>query len=175
MNIKNFEFKASVDNIEKYENLLLKLNPRFQGTDHQTDTYFNTGKGRLKLREGNIENSLVDYNRENLQDSKKSEVILYRHAPSDSLKSILVHQFGILVVVKKIRKIYFIGNVKFHFDEVENLGSFIEVEAIDDQNKFSDEDLKEQCDYYYRYFGIQKEQLQKLSYSDMLLNFENKE
>jgi len=157
MNINNFEFKASVDNIEKYENLLLKLNPRFQGIDHQTDTYFNTSKGRLKLREGNIENSLIQYNRENLQDSKKSEVVLYKHTPSDSLKSILTRQFGIRVVVKKIRKIYFIGNVKFHFDEVENLGAFIEVEAIDDQNKFSDDDLKEQCDHYYRYFGIRKE------------------
>ena len=27
MNIKNFEFKAKVDNIDDYENKLLKLNP----------------------------------------------------------------------------------------------------------------------------------------------------
>ena len=41
MNIKNIEFKAKVDNIEDYENQLLKLNPVFKGIDHQMDTYFN--------------------------------------------------------------------------------------------------------------------------------------
>ncbi len=54
MNIKNFEFKAKVDNIEKFERKLLTLNPKFQGLDHQIDTYFNVSKGRLKLREGKI-------------------------------------------------------------------------------------------------------------------------
>ena len=64
MNIKNFEFKAKIDEIEKYENKLLTLNPDFQGLDHQIDTYFNAQYGRLKLREGNIENSLINYDRE---------------------------------------------------------------------------------------------------------------
>ena len=62
MNIKNFEFKAKVDNLEEYENKLLKLNPFFKGTDHQIDTYFNVSKGRLKLREGNIENETAPKN-----------------------------------------------------------------------------------------------------------------
>ena len=59
MKIKNFEFKAKIDEIEKYENKLLTLNPKFQGLDHQIDTYFNLQYGRLKLREGNIENNLI--------------------------------------------------------------------------------------------------------------------
>ena len=45
MNIKNFEFKAKVNNIEEYENKLLKLNPIFNGIDHHIDTYFNLSKG----------------------------------------------------------------------------------------------------------------------------------
>ena len=43
----------------------------------------------------------------------------------------LIKSIGIKVVVEKTRKIYFVDNVKIHFDEVENLGSFVEVEAID--------------------------------------------
>lgn len=169
MNIRNFEFKAKVDQIEKYESKLLELNPVFKGTDHQIDTYFDVPKGRLKLREGNIENSLINYNRENISGSKLSEVILYQHQPDRALKDILILQFGIKTVVDKKRKIYFIGNVKFHFDQVENLGTFIEVEAIDSKEAFTTEELKAQCDYYFRFFGLEKESLLDKSYSDLLL------
>jgi adenylate cyclase class IV len=46
-----------------------------------------------------------------------------------SVPSPKVH--GIKVIVQKKRRIYFIGNVKFHFDTIAELGTFIEVEAID--------------------------------------------
>lgn len=49
MKIVNFEFKAKVDELEKYENKLLALNPVFHGLDRQIDTYFNVKNGRLKL------------------------------------------------------------------------------------------------------------------------------
>lgn len=127
MNIKNFEFKAKIDEIEKYENKLLTLNPDFQGLDHQIDTYFNAQYGRLKLREGNIENSLINYDRENVSGLKESQIILYQHEPNVALKNILIRQLGVKIVVNKKRKIYFIDNVKFHFDVVENLGTFTEV------------------------------------------------
>jgi adenylate cyclase class IV len=67
MSIKNFEFKAKVEDLDKYEQKLLTLNPVFYGIDHQVDTYFNVSNGRLKLREGNIENALIDYEREDMQ------------------------------------------------------------------------------------------------------------
>lgn len=137
MHIKNFEFKAKVDEYDSYEAKLATLNPVFQGLDHQIDTYFNVPQGRLKLREGNIENSLINYDRENVSGSKESQIILYKHEPDSALKAILTHQFGIKVVVDKKRKIYFLNNVKFHFDFVQNLGTFIEVEAIDTQNEFT--------------------------------------
>lgn len=171
MKIKNFEFKAKVNSLEKYENILLKLNPRKIGTYHQVDTYFNTSNGRLKLREiEGKESKLIDYNRENFAGSKKSEILLYKHEKDESLEKILKNQFGIKVVVYKKRKIYEIENVKFHFDEVENLGDFIEVEAIDENEKFSAKELKKQCDFYYDYFKIELIQVEKLSYSDLILN-----
>jgi len=62
--IKNREFKAKVDQLESYEQKLLKLNPTFKGIDHQKDTYYNVDTGKkLKLREGNIENALIYYER----------------------------------------------------------------------------------------------------------------
>lgn len=168
MNIKNFEFKAKVDNIEEYENMLLKLNPIFIGIDNQVDTYFNVVKGRLKLREGNIENALINYDRDNVSNSKQSDIILYQHEPNIALKNILIKQLGVKIVIDKKRKIYFIDNVKFHFDIVVHLGTFLEVEAIESHEKFTTEELKQQCDKYFNYFGLDKEQLVDKSYSDLL-------
>jgi len=172
MNIKNVEFKAKVDAIEKYEAKLLTLNPDFQGVDHQVDTYFNAPEGRLKLREGTIENALINYDRENSAGSKESQIILYKHKPDAALKNILIKQFGVKVVVDKKRKIYFIGNVKFHFDEVENLGTFLEVEAIDSAEEFTIQELKEQCDSYFNFFELTQDNLIDRSYSDLILELQ---
>lgn len=168
MKIKNFEFKASVDSLEPFEEKLLTLNPHFQGIDHQIDTYFNVQKGRLKLREGNIENSLIYYNRENIAGAKQSDIILYQHQPNAALKNILTLQFGVKVVVDKKRKIYFVDNVKFHFDHVEGLGTFIEVEAIDTSEAFTLEELKDQCDHYFAFFELDSSSLVDKSYSDLM-------
>ena len=168
MNIKNFEFKAKVDEIEKYESQLRTLKPEYKGVDHQVDTYFNVKQGRLKLREGNIENSLINYDREDVAGSKESQIILYRHTPDPALKAILTHQLGVKIVVEKRRKIYFINNVKFHFDIVENLGTFIEVEAIDERDEFTLEELKNQCDHYFRFFDLKESNLVDKSYSDLM-------
>ncbi|MEN9997494.1 MAG: hypothetical protein RI922_484 [Bacteroidota bacterium] len=173
MNIKNFEFKAKVNELEMLEQKLLSLNPIFQGLDHQIDTYFNATSGRLKLREGNIENSLIYYDRQNVQEAKESHIILYQHAPSKSLKDILIKQLGIKVIVDKKRKIYFIDNVKFHFDQVDQLGTFIEVEAIDTKDEFTIEQLKKQCDEYFNFFELSDDQLIDQSYSDLLISLNN--
>ncbi|MBS1580337.1 MAG: class IV adenylate cyclase [Bacteroidetes bacterium] len=170
MHIKNFEFKARVNSIEKYENKLLTLNPNYIGTDRQIDTYFNAQNGRLKLRQGNIENALIQYNRKNIKGSKESDIILFKHKADNALKDILTKELGVFVEVDKFRKIYFINNIKFHFDEVKNLGTFIEVEAIDDANKFSIDDLKNQCNYYFNFFELNEENIIAQSYSDLLLN-----
>mgnify|MGYP001549615252 CR=1 FL=1 len=169
----NFEFKAATKDIGALEKKLLQLNPNFIGEDKQTDTYFNVTKGRLKLREGNIENSLIYYERQDVADAKQSDVLLCRHQPDKSLKDILIKLHGIKVVVNKIRKIYFIENVKFHFDTIKELGTFIEVEAIDDTGNIGIEKLKEQCNKYVSLFEIKSEDYISISYSDMILELIN--
>lgn len=165
----NFEFKAWCSSLQDKEDLLLAGEPRFVGTDHQTDTYFHVAHGRLKLREGNIENALIHYERHNLAGAKQSDIILYQHAPDASLKQALVAALGVKVVVDKRRKIYFIGNVKFHFDEVKELGSFVEVEAIDRDGSIGIEKLKEQCLHFAQLLCITEKDYIAESYSDLLL------
>jgi predicted adenylyl cyclase CyaB len=168
MQLLNVEFKAKVDGIQTYEDMLKTLNPEFIGTDRQVDTYFNVARGRLKLREGNIEQALIHYDRADTAAAKTSQVLLYRSHPDRALKDILIMHLGVKTVVDKLRRIYFIDNVKFHFDRVEGLGEFLEVEAIDNEGKFTREQLQAQCDLYFSFFGLSASMLREKSYSDMI-------
>lgn len=169
MTLLNFEFKVRCSNIENCERRLMVFNPHFVGEDFQTDTYFHIPDGRLKLREGNIENALIFYKREDKPEAKISDVVLYHSAVPASLKSLLEISHGVKVVVKKIRRIYFIDNVKFHFDRVDQLGTFVEVEAIDQDGNRGIETLRQQCDAYAKILQLKKEDFESRSYSDMLL------
>lgn len=165
----NIEIKARCGHPEKIRALLLDRNARFIGEDHQIDTYFTVPNGRLKLREGTIENNLIHYNRSNQAGPKRSAVSLYKPKPGSSLKPLLSSALGVKVVVNKRRSIYFIENVKFHIDEVQELGSFVEIEAIDEDGSIGETKLQEQCEHYMTLFEIKPEDLVEVSYSDLLL------
>ncbi len=165
----NVEIKAKCNNADSIRNYLLANNAAFIGRDEQTDTYFNVVNGRLKLREGNIENNLIYYERANQAGPKNSHFHLVKIEDAIGLKEVLRKSMGIKVVVKKNREIYYIGNVKFHIDEVPGLGSFVEIEAGDITATLTQEPLKEQCDFYMQEFGIVPGDLVDVSYSDMVL------
>ncbi len=169
MSIVNIEIKAKLADAVMVRQILNDRNARFIGTDHHVDTYFNVVNGRLKLREGNIENALIYYKRDDKPGPKKSDVRLYKSKPDSSLKSLLEESMGVLAVVDKVREIYFIDNVKFHIDEVEGLGIFVEIEAIDKTGELGQERLLEQCNYYLELFGIKENELIPVSYSDLVL------
>ena len=59
----NIEIKAKTNHSEFIRGYLQANKAEFKGTDFQADTYFNVPNGRLKLREGNIENNLIHYER----------------------------------------------------------------------------------------------------------------
>jgi len=169
---KNVEIKARCTNPDAIHQILKSENARFVGVDHQIDTYFNVPNGRMKLREGNIENQLIFYKRSDQSGPKKSEVILYPSQPDSTLKQLLIEGIGQKVVVDKQRAIYFIENVKFHVDEVEQLGSFVEIEAIDRTDEIPLEKLDEQCRFYMELLRIANEDLLEVSYSDLLLDLQ---
>lgn len=164
------EIKARCHNPEDIKQLLLSKNAEFKGLDHQIDTYFKVPTGRLKLRQGNVENTLIHYNRGNQSGPKKSTVCLYKpQEDSEALKHTLQAAMETLVVVDKQRYIYFIDNVKFHVDEVIGLGSFVEIEAIDDNDTIGEVKLLAQCKYFMEVLSIEEKDLVDCSYSDLLM------
>lgn len=169
MSFLNVEIKARSADPEDIRRFLTANNAEFKGLDEQSDTYFNVANGRLKLREGKIENNLIYYERNNQQGPKKSHFKLVRVEDATGLKEALTESLGVKVVVKKKREIYYIGNVKFHIDEVPGLGSFVEIEAGNILADLSDDELQQQCDFYMQQFKIRPEDLIEVSYSDLLM------
>ena len=169
MEINNLEWKARTHRLAQCEADLQNLDPRFAGEDYQTDTYFHTANGRLKLREGNVENALIYYKRDDIAGAKGSSGMLYPHNSGKGLREILITTLSIKVVVEKKRKIYYVDNVKIHFDDVQELGTFIEVEAINENGRFTREHLQKQCATFQELFKVEEKDFEKGSYSDMLL------
>ncbi|MFK8164991.1 MAG: class IV adenylate cyclase [Lewinella sp.] len=166
------EIKAHTTRTAEQRALLLAKGAESKGTDHQVDHYFNVPAGRLKLRSGNIEHSLIYYQRSNQAGPKDSSVALTSiesQELADSVAVTLNQALGTWVKVDKQREIYFIGNVKFHLDEVIGLGSFLEIEAIGNSSD-QREDLLKQCEEYMAYLGVREDELVENSYSDLLDN-----
>ncbi len=166
--MKNVEIKARCRNQNHIREVLSQHGADYKGTDHQIDTYFRVNNGRLKLREGTIENSLIYYQRPNSASPKQSNINLAKLQKTEALKDVLTAALPVWVTVDKQREIYFIDNVKFHIDEVQQLGSFVEIEAIDENNSINAEKLHEQCNRYMQLFDISEQDLIAESYSDLL-------
>ena len=167
MNLINVEIKAKCADAGRVREILKQRQAHFAGTDHQIDTYFHVPAGRLKLRQGTIENSLIAYRRPDQSGPKTSDVVLAGVTNGDDLRGVLERALGVLVAVDKQREIYFVGNVKFHIDQVEGLGGFVEIEACG--KRAEEAKLQAQCREYMELFGIREEQLVTRSYSDLLM------
>ncbi len=164
----NAEIKAKTNNPESIRIYLKNNNAVFKGTVHQIDTYFRVPNGKLKLREGDTENSLIYYEREEVSGPKISNILLHHTDKSTTLKSILHKVFAVDVVVDKMREIYFIENAKFHIDTVKDLGNFMEIECIDENESLGEAYVMAQCFHHLSSLGIRDEDLVPFSYSTIL-------
>ena len=74
---------------------------------------------------------LIYYNRPNTIEPKLSNYQIFEVPDHDveSLKRVLSLAVGVVGVVRKVRKVYLIGQTRVHLDQVESLGSFMELEV----------------------------------------------
>lgn len=165
---KNVEIKAHCSDLDRIRKILMDAKADYKGMDHQIDTYFKVNNGRLKWREGFIENNLIQYIRPDQTGPKQSDFALFKTEKGSALKNMLEKSLGIKVIVDKQREIYFIDNVKFHLDQVKDLGTFVEIEATDMEDTRTSEYLNNQCQHYIALFGIAEEDLLTNSYSDLM-------
>jgi len=140
------------------------MNSKYIGLDNQTDYYFETSKGKLKLRQGTIENLITHYERVILDDIEKTIVYRYDKDPTvDQINQLRINykQIG---TIQKDRKIYTVDNVKIHLDRFRDGQCFIEIEAIDQTDNFTDNELREQCLTMKSRLGIADNDLVRTGY-----------
>ena len=163
----NFELKERLRDEARVRAALNQMRARYVGMDHQVDTYFHVPSGRLKVREGKIENALIFYQRANSPRPRRSSIELMLLPPRNGLRAILSKAMSTRVVVDKKREIYFVGNVKIHLDQVRGLGKFLEVEAITRTGSLNR--ARGQALRFQKICGISSRDIVSQSYSDMQL------
>ena len=97
----------------------------------QDDTFFACASGRLKLRVlGDGTGQLIHYHRADEAGPKTSDYIIAPCADPDALREALGRALGVIGRVRKRRWLVMSGRTRIHFDEVEGLGAFIELEVV---------------------------------------------
>ena len=129
---RNVEIKAQLSELQ-FENLKQRVETLavLDCVLEQTDTFFNTTKDRLKLREfadGSAE--LIAYQRSDQTDAKMSDYVRTPIEHPLLLKESLDRSIGVRGVVIKRRELYLVEQTRVHLDDVVGLGKFVELEVV---------------------------------------------
>ncbi len=127
----NIEIKASIRNPATLRARVVALAQGEPEVLRQEDTFFHTSTGRLKLRVfGDGKAELIYYEREDDQGPTSSKYVRIAVDDPRELKDRLSATLGIRGVVRKDRECFLVENTRIHIDEVQDLGSFLELEVM---------------------------------------------
>lgn len=166
----NIEIKARYADLSKGREIANRNNAKYVGVLHQIDTYFNTAKGRLKLREIPGEGAwLIPYSKSYERRPTRSDYQLLEAQNPDAVKSLFASLVGTRFVVEKTREVFLIDNVRLHLDQVKGLGTFIEFEAVFDNDtaEVRERESRKVAELMQT-FGITEADLLTSGYVDML-------
>ena len=136
----NLETKAPYPDLAEARRIAQSLHAAPHERLRQTDTYFSTRQGRLKLREisalddpaAPARAELIPYLRADTEGARVSDYLVQPVADPLGLKRLFTAMLGVEIVVEKVREVYLVDNVRIHLDAVEGLGGFLELEAVYD-------------------------------------------
>ena len=167
---KMVELKAKVDGLEVVRRKLTILGAKCIGIFRQIDVYFNVPEGRLKLREveDNNKAELIYYERENTAGPKRSNVFILKIQDPEVFKNLLERLLKTSAIVEKVREIYQYQGTQIHLDMVEKLGSFVEFERKSPAGAQAIKKNQQTLEKLMKKLGINPENLEKLSYSDLI-------
>lgn len=189
--MRNLELKVRCSGTASLDHLITvaqQAGAQYRRTLHQRDTYFAAQQGRLKLREWHQPTpaddtpagpttdleaapagaTLIAYHRPNTASSRESDYLLYPTDHPEMLRATLAQALGITVVVSKVRVLYLWGQTRIHFDRVDGLGAFVELETLLDQ--FPNNPAAAQAEHQQVVSALGLDQLPVVagSYSDLL-------
>lgn len=127
----NIEIKARVKDMTAIKARAEAISDKPVERIAQEDIFFRITKGRLKLRIlGPEHGQLIYYLRPDIAGPKRSDYFISVTNEPESLKLVLASSLGIRGVVKKERWLYWVDHTRIHLDQVEGLGSFMELEVM---------------------------------------------
>jgi predicted adenylyl cyclase CyaB len=164
----NIEIKAVLKNRAETEAVAARLGSIGPQTFPQEDFFFNCDGARLKLRVlAPDRGELIRYERADIAETRRSTYMIARTTDPKILLDILTATLGRAGVVKKMRTLYLIGQARIHFDEVEGLGEFLELEVVLQPGQ-SDLDGKSIAEALLAEFGVTRQQMVAEAYVDLL-------
>jgi adenylate cyclase class IV len=132
---RNIEIKAAVADLPALRTRAEALCGAAAERIDQDDSFFvlPPGRGRLKLREfvdGRAE--LIHYARADSPEAKASDYVRVPVAAAEvaALREALIRALGLAGRVRKQRWLLLHGRTRIHLDQVEGLGSFMELEVV---------------------------------------------
>jgi predicted adenylyl cyclase CyaB len=164
----NIEIKAGTKAPKELRALAEELSDVAGTTITQEDTFFHTPRGRLKLRTLSAgQGELIYYEREDASGPKPSNYLIYATSDPNSLKEALSTSLGVRGVVRKQRTLYRVGQTRIHMDEVENLGTFLELEVVLEPGQTEEEGALITAELMAK-LGITNADLIDVAYIDLL-------
>lgn len=166
---KNVEIKARAYHFNAQQQLAAALSDSAVETLLQQDIFFNTADGHLKLRIFDEHNGqLIYYQRGHDAGPNISDYDISETSSPHSLKAVLQRAYGIQAQVNKQRDLYLSGRTRIHFDRVEGLGHFIELEVVLNKGE-SLQDGEQEAQQLMHALNIEQEDLIDVAYVDLLI------
>lgn len=165
---RNIEIKARLRDGDVCRRAARELAGREPETIVQDDLFFRVPSGRLKLRrfpDGSGE--LIFYERPDGAGPKESRYRIYHAAAAAPLEAVLRDALGAIGEVRKTRTLYRAGRTRIHLDEVEGLGSFLELEVVMDEGEAVAAG-EEEARRVMKALGVRDEDLVEGAYLDRL-------
>jgi adenylate cyclase class IV len=127
--MQNIEFKAELRDVEGARRQCEVLGAQRIGNLRQTDVYYRLTDGRLKRRSAPGEPvEWIYYHRPDRVSPKMSNYTLFTE--EQALRRWGTCSLHPWVTVRKTRELWMLGSVRIHLDEVDDLGRYIEFEAV---------------------------------------------
>ena len=164
---RNVEVKARVADLAQVEAQARRIATSGPDDLAQDDTFFACANGRLKLRElSATQGQLIYYSRADEAGPKVSDYwITETHSPG-AMRETLARALGIVGRVRKQRRLYLLDRTRIHLDNVEGLGSFVELEVVLDEGE-SPHEGEEAARHIMKALGIGNSQLVQGAYVDL--------
>ena len=164
----NIEIKARARDWKRLLRVAAAISDTPARVIHQRDVFFETPRGRLKLRELAPDLAqLVYYERADASGPRPSTYYLSDTSDPAALEALLAAALSVRGEVVKSRTLYMVGDTRIHLDQVEGLGEFVELEAVLGPEQ-TEQQGRAMVDELMQTLGIGEADLVDVAYIDLL-------